>query len=101
MQGSPRIVDLLNKLLSLELRAINQYFLHYKMCKNWGYERMAAKFRSQSMAEMTDAEEIVDRVLYFDGLPNLQRFDAFDVGETVAEQLQLALETEKDAVEHI
>jgi bacterioferritin len=101
MQGSPRIVDLLNKLLSLELRAINQYFLHYKMCENWGYERMAAKFRSQSMAEMTDAEEIIDRVLYFDGLPNLQRFDAFDVGETVAEQLQLALETEKDAVEQI
>jgi bacterioferritin len=101
MQGSPRIVDLLNKLLSLELRAINQYFLHYKMCENWGYERMAAKFRSQSMAEMTDAEEIIDRVLYFDGLPNLQRFDAFEVGETVAEQLQLALETEKDAVEQI
>jgi bacterioferritin len=101
MQGSPRIVDLLNKLLSLELRAINQYFLHYKMCENWGYERMAAKFRSQSMAEMSDAEEIIDRVLYFDGLPNLQRFDAFDVGETVAEQLQLALETEKDAVEQI
>jgi bacterioferritin len=101
MQGSPRIVDLLNKLLSLELRAINQYFLHYKMCANWGYERMAARFRSQSMAEMTDAEEIIDRVLYFDGLPNLQRFDAFEVGETVAEQLQLALETEKDAVEQI
>jgi bacterioferritin len=101
MQGSPRIIDLLNNLLSFELRAINQYFLHYKMCENWGYERMAAKFRSQSMAEMTDAEEIIDRILYFDGLPNLQRFDAFEVGETVAEQLQLELETEKAAVEQI
>ena len=101
MQGNPRIVDLLNRLLSLELRAINQYFLHYKMCENWGYERMAAKFRSQSMSEMTDAEEIIDRVLYFDGLPNLQRFDAFAVGETVHEQLQLALEMEKEAVEQI
>jgi bacterioferritin len=101
MQGSPRIVDLLNRLLSLELRAINQYFLHYKLCENWGYERMAKKFRSQSMAEMTDAEEIVDRVLYFEGLPNLQRFDAFVVGETVREQLELALELEKEAVQQI
>lgn len=101
MQGNPRIVDLLNRLLSLELRAINQYFLHYKMCENWGYARMAAKFRSQSMAEMEDAEEIIDRILYFDGLPNLQRFDAFAVGETVAEQLQLALEMETDAVDQI
>jgi bacterioferritin len=101
MQGNPRIVDLLNRLLSLELRAINQYFLHYKMCENWGYERMAKKLRSQSMAEMADAEEIIDRVLYFDGLPNLQRFDAFAVGESVAEQLQLALELEAEAVEQI
>jgi bacterioferritin len=101
MQGSPRVIDLLNTLLSLELRAINQYFLHYKMCENWGYERMARKFRSQSMAEMTDAEEIVDRVLFFDGLPNLQRFDGFSVGETVREQLELALELEKEAVTQI
>src|SRR5438105_5018929 len=101
MQGSPRVIDLLNTLLSLELRAINQYFLHYKMCENWGYERMARKFRSQSMAEMTDAEEIVDRVLFFDGLPNLQRFDGFPVGETVHEQLELALDLEKEAVTQI
>jgi bacterioferritin len=101
MQGSPRIVDLLNTLLTLELRAINQYFLHYKMCENWGYERMAKKFRSQSMAEMTDAEEIIDRILYFDGLPNLQRSEAFTVGETVPEQLQLALELESEAVQQI
>src|SRR5919202_2952275 len=62
---------------------------------------MAMRLREQSFAEMTDAEELVDRVLYFDGLPNLQRFDAFAVGETVAEQLQLALELEKEAVEQI
>jgi bacterioferritin len=101
MQGSPRIIDLLNKLLSLELRAINQYFTHYKLCQNWGYERMARKFREQSLAEMTDAEEIMDRVLYFEGMPNLQRFDGFMVGETVQEQLQLALELEKEAVAQI
>src|ERR671932_1284153 len=101
MQGSPRIIDLLNRLWTLGLRAINQYFLHSKMCENWGYERMAKRLREQSFAEMTDAEELVDRVLYFDGLPNLQRFDAFAVGETVPEQLQLALEMEKDAVEQI
>jgi bacterioferritin len=101
MLGSPRIVDLLNQLLSLELRAINQYFLHYKMSENWGYERMAKRLKQQAMAEMTDAEEIMDRILFFDGLPNLQRFDGFSVGETVVEQLQLALELEKEAVELI
>jgi bacterioferritin len=101
MQGNPRIVDLLNQLLSLELRAINQYFLHYKMCENWGYERMAKRLRKQSMAEMTDAEEIMDRILFFDGLPNLQRFDGFAVGETLIEQLQLALDLEKEAVDLI
>src|SRR5438874_109653 len=98
MQGSPRIIDLLNQLLSLELRAINQYFLHTKMCQNWGYERMAKRLRQQSVAEMADAEEIMDRILFFDGLPNLQRFEGFAVGETVAEQLQLALELEQEAV---
>jgi bacterioferritin len=101
MQGNPRIIDLLNRLLTLELRAINQYFLHSKMCENWGYERMAKRLRDQSFAEMKDAEEIVDRVLYFDGLPNLQRSDPFAVGETVAEQLELALDLEKEAVEQI
>ena len=101
MQGSPRIINLLNELLSLELRAINQYFLHAKMCENWGYERMAKRLREQSFAEMKDAEELVDRVLYFDGLPNLQRFEAFMVGESVQEQLQLALELEIDAVQQI
>ena len=101
MQGNPRIVDLLNRLLSLELRAINQYFLHSKMCENWGYERMAKRLRDQSFEEMKDAEEIIDRVLFFDGLPNLQRFDAFMVGETVAEHLQLALELEQEAVAQI
>ncbi|MBV9322587.1 MAG: bacterioferritin [Chloroflexi bacterium] len=101
MQGNPRIIDQLNGLLSLELRAINQYFLHSKMCENWGYERMAKRLRDQSFAEMKDAEELVDRVLYFEGLPNLQRFDGFMVGETVPEQLQLALELENDAVAQI
>jgi bacterioferritin len=101
VHGSPRIIELLNGLISLDLRAINQYFLHAKMCENWGYERMAKRLRDQAFAEMKDAEELVDRVLYFDGLPNLQRFDAFAVGETVVEQLELALELEKEAVEQI
>src|ERR1051326_1453348 len=101
MQGKPRIIELLNGLISLELRAINQYFLHSKMCENWGYERMAKRLREQSFAEMKDAEELVDRVLYFDGLPNLQRFDGFMVGERVPEQLELALELENEAVAQI
>src|ERR1051326_3714243 len=101
MQGNPRIIELLNGLISLEMRAINQYFLHSKMCENWGYERMAKRLRDQSFAEMKDAEELVDRVLYFDGLPNLQRFDGFMVGERVPEQLELALELENEAVAQI
>jgi len=71
------------------------------MCENWGYERMAKRLRDQSFGEMKDAEEIIDRVLYLEGLPNLQRFDPFMVGETVPEQLELALELEKEAVEVI
>jgi bacterioferritin len=71
------------------------------MCENWGYERMAKTLRAQALAEMVDAEEIVDRILYFDGLPNMQRFDGFAVGETVPEQLELALELEKEAVQQI
>jgi bacterioferritin len=98
MQASARIIELLNELLTLELTAINQYFLHSRMCQNWGYERLAGKLREVSMSEMKDAEAISDRILLLEGVPNVQRLNAVAVGENVPEQLQLALDTELAAL---
>lgn len=99
MQGDPEIIELLNEVLTAELTVINQYFVHAKMCENWGYHRLARKVREESIDEMKDADEIIERILYLDGVPNLQRLNALTVGETVAEQLALDLEVEKAAVE--
>jgi bacterioferritin len=98
MHRSSRIVELLNELLTFELTAINQYFLHAKMCENWGFERLAKKLRDVSFAEMKDAESIAERVLLLEGVPNLQRLNPIAVGESVPEQIQLALETEREAL---
>jgi bacterioferritin len=98
MQGNPGVVDALNELLTLELTVINQYFVHAKMCENWGYKRLAEAFRKSAMMEMKDAEEIIERVLYLEGVPNVQRLDTVAIGETVEEQLKLALGSERNAV---
>jgi bacterioferritin len=98
MQGDAAIIELLNEVLTAELTAINQYFVDSKMCANWGYERLAKQFNDESMGEMKDAEHLVERVLYLDGVPNLQRLGQVRVGETVPEKLQLALALEKDAI---
>lgn len=97
MQGDTDVIDLLNEVLTIELTAINQYFLNAKLCENWGLQRLAGRFRELSMAEMTDAEELIERILYLDGLPNLQRLGSVAVGESVAEQLRLGYEAEKNA----
>jgi bacterioferritin len=99
MQGDPEIIELLNEVLTAELTAINQYFIHAKMNDNWGYERLAKKFYDESIDEMKDAEKIIERILYLDGVPNLQRYGTVAVGETVPEQLALDLQTEVAAVE--
>ena len=101
METNSRVVEVLNGLLTIELTAINQYFTHAKICESWGFERMAAKFREASMEEMKDAEAIMDRVLQLGGLPNLQRLESFQVGENVAEQLQLALKLESRAAAQV
>jgi bacterioferritin len=98
MQGNARIVERLNDLLTLELTAINQYVLHSKMCQNWGYERLAKRFRDISFSEMKDADEIAERILLLEGVPNLQRLGPIAIGENVSEQLQLALQTEHSAL---
>ena len=99
MQGSPAVIEVLNEILTAELTAINQYFLHAKMCDNWGYERLAEKFRDESIDEMKDADAIIERILFLEGLPNLQRLGSIAIGETVLEQLQLDLQLELAAVE--
>ncbi|HEY3239973.1 MAG TPA: bacterioferritin [Acidimicrobiia bacterium] len=98
MQSSPEIIELLNDVLSAELTAVNQYFIHSKMQDNWGYKRLAAHGREESFGEMKHAEMLIERILYLEGVPNMQRLSTVRVGETVTEQITLELETEKDAI---
>ena len=98
MQGSQTVLDVLNDVLTAELTAVNQYFLDAKMCANWGYDRLADKIRADSIDEMKDADNLIERILYLDGVPNLQRLGVVKVGETVVEKLQLALQLETEAI---
>ena len=101
MQGNPEIVELLNDVLTAELTAINQYFVHAKMCGNWGFDKLADHIRDESIDEMRHAEALIDRVLFFDGVPNLQRLNALRVGETVEEQFRNDLDLEYVARERL
>jgi bacterioferritin len=101
MQGDPQIIDVLNDILTAELTAINQYFVHAKMCQNWGYERLAKKKREESIEEMRDADAIIERVLYLDGVPNMQRLYPVKVGQDGVEQHQLDLELETAAIRRL
>ncbi|HVW35336.1 MAG TPA: bacterioferritin [Acidimicrobiia bacterium] len=98
MRSTPEIIETLNEVLTAELTAINQYFIHSKMQENWGYQRLAAKGREESFGEMKHAEELIERILYLEGVPNMQRLGPVPVGETVPEQLKAELETEKEAI---
>jgi bacterioferritin len=85
VQGNPDVIELLNEVLTAELTSINQYFVDAKMCQNWGYQRLAHHFRDESIDEMKDADALIERILYLDGMPNLQRLDTIRVGETAPE----------------
>jgi bacterioferritin len=98
MQGDPQIVELLNEVLTAELTAVNQYFLDAKMFDNWGYERLAERFRSESIDEMKDADHLIERLLYLEGHPNLQRLGTIRTGESPVEKLSLALTLEQEAI---
>ncbi len=98
MKAKQGVVDLLNKLLTEELTVINQYFLHAKMCKNWGYDRLHHHVLDRSYGEMKDAKEVIDRILFLEGLPNMQRLGTVKIGETVTEQLKADLDKEKAMV---
>jgi bacterioferritin len=98
VKADPAIIDLLNEVLTNELTAVNQYFLHARICENWGYERLYEKFRHESIDEMKDADDLIERILYLEGLPNVQRYNKVNVGESVPEMFQLDLQLEKDAI---
>lgn len=98
MKAKDGVVELLNKILTEELTVINQYFLHAKMCKNWGYERLHDQVQARSFGEMKDAQCVIDHILYLEGLPNMQRLGTVKIGETVPEQLNADLEKEKAMV---
>lgn len=95
------VIDALNGLIATEMRAVNQYFVHAKCAQSWGYDKLAEKFREISIEEMRDIETYMDRVLLLGGLPNLQHFDAFTVGENIPEQIDAAIELEERAVEQV
>jgi len=96
MKAKEGIIDLLNKILTADLTAINQYFLHAKMCENWGYDRLHHKVKERSFDEMKDADELIEHILYLEGVPNVQRLGTVHVGETVPEQFKTDLQAEKE-----
>ena len=98
MQGNPQVITLLNDVLTGELTAINQYFLHARLCDNWGYQRLYKKIRDESIDEMKHADKLIERILYLDGMPNVQRYSKINVGQTPKEQFELDLAVEKDAI---
>jgi bacterioferritin len=101
MQGDEEIIEVLNDVLTGELTAVNQYFLDAKMLDNWGYEHLGERFRSESIDEMKDADDLIERILYLDGHPNLQRLGTVRTGETPVEKLTLALDLETEAIDRL
>ena len=98
MKGNDEVILVLQDVLAAELTAINQYFIHARMCENWRYKRLADHIYKESMGEMKHAQAVIDRILYFDGAPNMQRYMKITVGKTVPEMHQLDLQLEYDAV---
>jgi bacterioferritin len=96
MKAKEGVIELLNKILTADLTAINQYYVHAKMCENWGYERLYEKVRARSMDEMKDADELIGHILYLEGVPNVQRLGTVRVGETVPEQFKADLKAEQE-----
>jgi bacterioferritin len=101
MQGDEQVLELFNEVLTGELTAVNQYFLDAKMFDNWGYAHLGERFRSESIGEMRDADRLIERILYLEGHPNVQRLGTVQIGETSAEKLTLALELEREAISRL
>ena len=101
MQGDAAVIEALNDVLTAELTAINQYFVHHKMCENWGYEKLSRKKREESIEEMKHADEVIERILFLEGVPNMQRLSPVRVGEDPIEQHELDLDLELAAVKRL
>ena len=101
MVGDDAVIELLNEVLTAELTAVNQYFLDAKMFDNWGYARLGRCFREESIGEMKDADELIERILYLNGHPNVQRLGNIATGETTLEKFELALQLERAAIERL
>ena len=98
MKGNDEVIQVLQDVLCAELTAVNQYFIHARMCENWGYAKLAAYTRKESIEEMKHAQEVIDRILYFDGAPNVQKYMKINVGLDVPEQFHNDLDLEHQAV---
>ena len=99
MKGDPQVIDALNGALTIELTAINQYFCQAKMCKNWGFMKLAKKHYEESMGEMKHAEMLIDRILFLEGTPEIARYDVIRVGTDVREQFVNDLQLETKGVQ--
>jgi bacterioferritin len=96
-----KVIEILNDVLTAELTAINQYFVHAEMAENWGYERLAKIVRKHSIGEMKHAEALIERILFLDGIPNVQKLNKINIGETISEQFKVDLALEMDAIERL
>ncbi len=97
MKGNPKVIDYLNKALRHELTAVNQYWLHYRLLDNWGYKALGKQWRKESIEEMQHADKLIERIIFLDGLPNMQTLESLHIGQTVKEVLERDLQAEIEA----
>jgi len=101
MKGNEDVILVLNDVLCAELTGINQYFIHSMMCKNWHYKKLSSHSHEESIEEMKHAQDVIERILYLDGVPNMQKYMKISVGQTVPEQHEFDLALERGAVERL
>jgi bacterioferritin len=97
VKGNPKVIDYLNKALRHELTAVNQYWLHYRLLGNWGYKVLAKQWRKESIEEMQHADKLIERIIFLDGIPNMQTLESLHIGKTVKEVLDRDLQAEMEA----
>ena len=98
MQGSAKVIEILNEVLTAELTGVNQYWVHARMCENWGYQKLWQHIRAESIDEMKHADQLIERILYLDGVPNVQRLGRVRIGENPKEMFECDIALEEDAI---